>query len=176
MLQVKIPRTWTGRNRDGYALLIRRIMPSEGFSFLQGRFFRPGRRVDLAELWPTPDYPIVPLVVEFAGRIRPDDGRRPFPDLHVLWRYNAQRNDWEERIRFIDSGPQWLYDLREILRDEMRRPPIDHAGLAHEAITRVLRVMEGELGELEDEGRLAALAGLYDHVTSRLCRAEPARP
>jgi hypothetical protein len=66
---VKIPRT-SARSATGIcAKLLYRVDPNSlnGYGF-EGAYMRPGRTIDESALWPTKQYPKIPVLLEYAGR------------------------------------------------------------------------------------------------------------
>jgi hypothetical protein len=170
---IPIPRSG-GRREATYAQLILRIRRS---GLIDGRFFRAGARVEETELWPAPGYPEVPLLLEFAGSDRAGRGHTRSADIHLLWRYDRARREFDEVARVRSHGAEWFHHLEPIVRRHMIRPPVNHAEEARGASARVLAALEGELDRLEDEGRDSAIALLYNQVAARFAAsvAENAR-
>ena len=64
---VRIPRSASRRGAIGAARLIRRIDDRKHGPFrLVGKFLRPGRLIPECELWPDPDWPAVPILLEIT--------------------------------------------------------------------------------------------------------------
>jgi hypothetical protein len=169
---IHLPRSAPGgRGEPTYAQLILRLRRSE---FIDGPFFRTGARVEETALWPSPAYPEVPLLLEFAGRDRGEGrnarGHNRAPDIHLLWRYDRARREFDEIASARSYGAEWFHHLAPIIRRHIIRPPANHAEAekaARGASARVLAALEGELDQLEDEGRDSAIALLYDQVAAR---------
>jgi len=140
----------------------------------EGKFFRTGSRVELADLHPTDEYPLVPLLIEYAGNDRTGRGHRRSNDIHVLWRFDAARSDWDEIARVLSQGPEWVSHLAPIARREMEtgQPVIAFVEVAGAVTARVLAVLDSELGNLEAEAAMRVMSFLYDQFTARLM-AEP---
>lgn len=160
---VSIPRSG-GRREATYAQLVLRVRRS---GLIDGRFFRTGAQVEESALRPSPAYPEVPLLVEFAGSDGTGWGHNRSPDIHLLWRYDYLRHGFDEIARVRSHGAEWLFHLEPIIRRHIHRPPVDYTSEAREAAARVLAALEGELDQLEDESRARALAVLYNQVTAR---------
>lgn len=144
-------------------------MPTRpGIHFFEGRFFRCGALVDECDLRPTPDYPLVPLLLEFAGNDRTGRGHNRSNDIHVLWRFNAASDDFEELARVFSQGPEWFFGLVPIVKRELHAPPVKYVELAGAVSSRVLAMLDGELEPLGDEGRARVMSFLYDQFTARL--------
>jgi hypothetical protein len=160
----------------GYALLVRRL-PKRGAIF-PGRFFRAGSRVEETELRPSAAWPEIPLLIEFAGNDGAGHGWNRAPDVHILWRYDRGRREFEEIARVRSHGAEWFHHLAPIVDREIRRPDPDHVEEARAASLRLVAALDLELDELADEGQRRALAMLYDQVAARLAQsiASEARP
>lgn len=180
-MQIRIPRTTldgpSGRAPAGYALLIQRL-PRRGV-IIPGRLFRAGALVDQSELWPTRSYPLVPLLVEFAGTDglaangKPARGHNRARDVRVLWRFDRDSKSgepgaWDEIARVTSEGSHWYADLAPIVERELVAPAIDGMIEAREAAGRLAALIDGALDELTDEGRERAIALLYDRAAARL--------
>lgn len=162
---ITIPRSAPGgRPEPTYAQLILRVRRS---GLIDGRFFRTGQRVDESALWPAPAYPEVPLLLEFAGSERTGRGHSRSPDIHLLWRYDSTRREFDEIARVRSDGAEWLHHLEPIVRRHIRRPAASPVSDAREASRRVIAALEGELDLLEDEAHERALALLYNQVAAR---------
>lgn len=168
-VRVRIPHSAPTRSEKTYAQLIRRVSPDPRLAILEGAWFKTGAAVDAAELWPSPDYPLVPLLLEYAGTDRSGRGHNRSRDLHILWRYDATAGEFTELARVLSRGAEWFEHLAPIVRAEIRRAPVNNEERAGYAVTRVMEVLDGELCELESAGRTAALARIYTQVSARLC-------
>jgi hypothetical protein len=163
---VSIPRSNPSRSERTYALLVRSAR-RDVYPF-EGRFFRCGARVNEAALRPTPAFPEVPLLIEFAGTDRSGWGHNRSNDIHVLWRYDRRRGLFREVARTKSRGPEWRVDLQAVLERELVAPDLDFAELATEATTRILKVLDRELAELPGDGRVRAMSFLHDEIAARL--------
>ncbi len=162
-MRVSIPRTAPRRAERTYALLI--LRPSPRLKIFEGVFLRTGSVIEQAALRPTPHYPEIPLLIEFAGRDGGGRGHNRSRDIHVLWRFVA--GEWEEIARILSQGSEWFDHLAPIVRRELVRPAVDHVAEARAASGRLAALIDGELSQLTEEGRERALAFLYDQVAAR---------
>lgn len=169
-MEVRIPRTATDRREITHARLLRRTPQRYWFSrFDRSVYLKPGSLVDESELRPTPDFPKVPLVLEYAGRERGLGPNRRGKEIHVLWRYDPATHDWAEIARVLSEGPEWFYRLQPIIRRELMTHVQATCVAEARAVTdRVLELLDGELSVLEEEGRERAMCFLYDQLTARL--------
>ncbi len=154
-----------------WAQLIRRVKSRPGLLVFDGRWFRTGRAVEESELRPSPDYPAVPVLLEYAGSDGSGRGHRRSRDVHILWRYDPGSHEWLELARALSTGAEWVGYLAPIVRDALRRPPAEEAEEARRATERVMAVLDDELDALAGEHRSHALAFLYDHFAARLASA-----
>jgi len=179
MAPVRIPRTSESRRERTYAQLVLRVTRVNGRADFEGPLFRCGADIDEAALHPTPEYPEIPLLIEFAGQDRAGRlhrradgyGGRQYRYLHLLWSWNAKRGDWEEVARIVSEGAEWLHDLAPIVRRLIASPPRRFVEVAGDATARILATLDGELAVLEDEGRERVMAFLYDQFTARFVGA-----
>ena len=169
---IRIPRTAESRRARTYAQLVLRVTTLRGRPSFEGIFFRCGAAVEEAALRPTPEYPEIPLLIEYAGNDRTGRGHRRSNDIHILWRWNPARREWDEIARMLSQGPEWLHDLAPVVRRRVASPPRRFVELAGDATARVLATLDGELAVLEDEGRERVMAFLYDQFTARFVAPE----
>jgi hypothetical protein len=162
-MRVSIPRTAPRRAERTYALLV--LRPSPRRKLFEGVFLRTGSLVDEAALRPSPHYPEIPLLIEFAGNDGSGRGHNRSRDIHVLWRFIG--GAWEEIARTLSQGSEWFDHLAPIVRRELVRPAVDHVAEARAAAGRLAALIDGELSQLAEEGRERALAFLYDQVAAR---------
>lgn len=174
---VRIPHSAPSRGARTWALLVRRISPrsSRGLRIFEGTHLKTGSQIDDAALRPTERYPLVPLLIEWAGstgrdaRGRPAWGHSRALHLHILWRYNARVSNWQEVARTATEGADWFLTFEPIVRRELVRPLANYVEEARAASERLIVTIDRELHELDaDEARERVLAFLYDQVTARL--------
>jgi hypothetical protein len=163
-----IPRTAPRRGERTYALLVLRQSPR--LKIFEGVLLKTGRAVEESALRPTPHYPEIPLLIEFAGNDGSGRGHNRSRDIHILWRYAG--GEWEEIARSLSQGSEWFDHLAPIVRRELVRPTgVDHVGEARAAAGRLAALIDGELSQLAEEGRERALAFLYDQVAARFAES-----
>lgn len=169
---VRLPRTPNSHGLS-YAILIRRVHPHRTMGdVFEGRRVRPGANLTAAELWPTPDYPEVPLLLEYAASDRSGSGhRRRSHHLYLLWEFLQDANEWRELARANAEALEWIEVLRPAamrhLKDARRE---SEAALAEMATARILTVLELELDVLADAERRNFLGMVYEQFTARLVR------
>jgi hypothetical protein len=173
MMLIRIPRTAKSRGERTYAQLILRVPRRPRIRIFEGRvFFRCGVNVERDALRPNEAYPATPLLLEYAGNDRTGRGHNRSNDIHVLWRFNAQRGEFDEIARAVSQGPEWFYHLAPIALREIEKnaapTPIDFVQVAAAVTSRVLAILDTELDSLEDEGRDRVMSFLYDQFTARL--------
>lgn len=169
---VQIPRT-ARRHAKTWTLLIRRIS-RDGIP--EGTHFRPGAIVEEEDLRPTPEWPAVPLLIEFAGTTGVDAegraarGHNRSLDVHILWRFGS--GGWFELARSESAGAEWRDHFADLIARELARfradNPLDHVAAARAVTGRICAAIDLELGQLEEEGRRQAVSFLYDQIASRL--------
>src|SRR5277367_1081440 len=107
-----------------------------------GPFFKCGKLIDESALWPSNHFPVVPLLLEYAGSDHSGHGHNRSRDIHVLWRYVRDRQKWEEIARVTADGADWFHHLAPIVEREMVRPEVDHVAEARAASGRVEALMD----------------------------------
>jgi hypothetical protein len=147
------------------------LRPVRRAPFFAGSLLRAGAFVEESALWPTPDYPLVPLLIEYAGPDGPGRGHNRSPAVYVLWRYVPPRQEFEEVARVRSHGAEWVHDLRPIVERELVRPAIDHNARGRATAAQLAALIDGALDDLEDEGRESALAALYNQVAARFAES-----
>jgi hypothetical protein len=178
-MPVRLPRSALRRNARTYALLILRPSRSRALRLFEGKVFKSGIWIPDDALWPTPHFPRVPLLMEYAGTSglaasgKPARGHNRARDVRVLWRYAG--SEWQEIARCETEGSEWYEYMLPIVRIELARPEsrpgVDHVGEARSAAGRLAALIDGELAQLAGEGREAALGFLYDEVALRCAEA-----
>ena len=173
MPTVRIPRSCSRRGEANYARLICRVFPRRPFwSFLEGKYFRCGAMIEREQLWPTTDYPPEPLLLEHAGNDRSGWRRQPSREIHVLWRYDLDSEEWVEIARYSSViGQDLMEALRPLMLRHMSRVRPANPCAAPEAVSRVLQVLDYELDLLEAGDHRTFMGILYDRFISRLVEA-----
>lgn len=152
-------------------MLVLRAFPRASVCAFEGTLQRTGSRVPEASLWPTPEYPETPLLIEYAGHDRSGRGHRRSNDLHVLWRYDPELGIWIELARVWSQGPEWYHHLLPIVLAQLRASCQNDVEIAGKATERVLHVLDRELAVLPIDGRDRAMSFLYDAFTARFMSA-----
>jgi hypothetical protein len=171
---IRIPCTSLSRKEKTYAQLVLRATRSGLRRFEGGVYFRCGSTVEESALHPE-GYPETPLIIEYAGsdraggmHYRPNGyGRKVYRDIHILWRFDAARGEWDQLARVLSQGPEWVDDIAAIVRREIAAPPVNFVEASRHVATCVLELLDRELSELEEEGRGRAMSFLYDQFTAR---------
>lgn len=151
-----------------FATLLLRVYPRRSVAAFEGKRLKPGALIDEAELWPTPDYPSTPVLLEYAGNDHSGWGHRPSNDIYLLWRYDRERGRWTELARHTGQGAEWQESFKTIAFREIARDtqPIDAAAAA--AVSgRVLGVLDSELELLGSADRLLVMNYVYQEFSAR---------
>lgn len=168
MSRVHIPKTSLSRNALTYAKLLCRVCPRRTFDAFEGALLRPGALIDEAALWPTPEYPAIPILLEYAGNDQSGRGHRRSNDIYLLWRYDAAAGAWRELIRCTSQGADWIEQMKPIALREIARSaePID-ARHAADVSGRVLGVLDQALERLGSDERHLVMAFVYQAFSAR---------
>jgi hypothetical protein len=131
---------------------------------------RPGSLVTDAELWPSAEFPRIPLLLEAA--LVPRDqaaARRRLEPLYVLWRYDQQRNAWSEIGRAKSESWHWALELRGLAVRAMA----DSRALIRVRINltkvqqRIAAALDRELKSLDFAETRSVLGILHDQLAWR---------
>jgi hypothetical protein len=185
MSMIRIPSS-ASRSYKGegcvWAKLLKRVDPraSDGFGF-EGKYFKCGSFVDAEALWPTPDYPITPILLESAGITgftekgeRARGNARRSEVLFILWRFNLKTREWEEIARAKSDSATWAVEFTPIAMRAIQ-PPLP----AIPANTPDLRLLSEQmcnytltqLERLPPEQRPIIVAALHDQLAVWLSEA-----
>lgn len=169
--KVRIPRSAKRRGEQCWAKLLRRVNPRlcSPLAF-EGVLLRCGQDVNEADLWPAPDYPLVPLLLEHAGIADPGWGHKRSRQLYILWRYD--RDAWSEVARASSADAGWVCDLlpaaRRAIDQQGALSEIDCSG----AVNLLLTMLDEHLGRRDDRERRQLLDLLYNGVLHRMAEGE----
>lgn len=165
---VAIPRSSPRAARGCFTKLLYSVDPdaTHGFGF-HGTLLRPGARLTVEALRPTPEYPEIPLLLEYGSV--PVPGDRLWAQLYILWRFEVQTHSWRELARTTATAWEWAYELRPIAVRALARvaisTPLDHAAIAG----RLSVLLDVELGALAPADRVRVLSVLHDELAGRVC-------
>lgn len=123
--------------------------------------------MDEGELWPGPEWPEMPVLLECAGEDGSGWGHQRSPSTYILWVWES--GEWREVARAASVGREWTWDLEQAARRALgqgkRRPPeIDPAAVRE----RVARVLEAELEGLDQAGQAEVLSAVHDELAARI--------
>lgn len=167
-MRVAIPKSCVSRGERSYARLIRGVKRSASGLAFEGKLLRCGDLVEESELRPDEDYPVVPLLLEFAGRDVVGRGHNRSSWLYVLWRYEVYAHTWREVARASAVGAEWVENFRAMALIEMSRKRAEPVDVATRVSGRVLVMLDSEMDSLADDERLLAMSLIYEQVTARL--------
>jgi hypothetical protein len=160
--------------RDKFAKLLSHVDPEaeHGFGF-EGKFYRPGTTLTDAEIRPGPEYPAIPIVLEFmTGAVHGIAGHRRAESIYILWRYDPLIDNWREIGRAVSFSWEWAVVLRPLAVQAMRDARGGNLELMPDfpAIAgRIASFLDSELKSVEAEHRLKLLGVLHDQFGTRLC-------
>lgn len=157
-----------------FAKLLRSVDPEahQALGF-EGKFLRPGSTIAQSDLWPDPQYPEVPLLLEsFPGPAYGIRGHRRCDSIYVLWRWDAASRSWGELGRTSSKAWEWAMELRPLALRALRASKRlqEPAGADVIAIAeRISGAMDSELRLLDRSDRSRVLSVLYNHLAARMC-------
>ncbi len=102
--------------------------------------------------------------MEFVGSDGTGRGHNRSRDLHVLWRYDRDRQEWEEVTRILSHGSEWFDYLAPIVGLQTVWGEIDDVGEARAATSRLCALIDGAFAQLTDAGRAIAASVLVDEL------------
>lgn len=166
---VKIPRMASRSEQFAYAKLLCKVDPraTDGLGF-EGVLLRPGRTIEESELWPTPKYPKVPVLLEYAGKRIVEaygESKALRMGLYLIWRY--ERPAWIQIARAHASGTEWAIQLRSVA--------ISQIALSNGAAVDVLPSLDAiaervrhEFESLEVRDRCRLIGLMHDYFAAQL--------
>jgi len=178
---VRIPRTSTRASQRFYSKLLTRVDPSArtGFGF-EGTIVRPGSTVPWSALWPTPEHPRIPILLEYAGTAdaTPERGhrRRRQPDIYVLWRFDPEAKTWSELGRSASLSWTWALELRPLAiraLEESRGKAVEVFSGLEKVLERIRHVLDQQIQQLPPPDRFRAVAAMHDEFFVRFARFVP---
>jgi hypothetical protein len=165
---VKIPRTAARASQRIFAKLLTRVDPDARWgSGFEGTVVKPGDQLPLTALWPTPEHPRIPVLLECAGAAHPrkGPGRQKDEDIYLLWRFDVERSEWREIARASSTSWDWAIDLRQIatrlLEESRGADAVVYPGL-EQWIDRMRAALGAELKQLAPPDRFRAVAATHD--------------
>ena len=167
---VWLPRSAERRGATNFLKLLCRINAyvRSGFDFL-GRLLRPGARIPESDLWPSPEYPRVPLVLEGVQLDFSGHGHNRNAATFILWRYDRDTQQWIEAARSSAPGARWVHDLAPIARRLLGDTRVWPDPAPAEICERFATILEGELAAVTHQVRIEVLSRLHDHCAGRIC-------
>jgi hypothetical protein len=154
----------------GYAKLLLRVYPrrANGLDRFDGQLLKPGAVIEHSALWPTTEYPPVPLLLEYAGSDHSGRGHNRAKSIYILWRYELVRTEWVEVARAVSDNDDWHTHLVPIAFAEINRgtPPRD-AKYAAAVCGRILGALDSELDRLTIDDRDMVMHFVYEQFTAR---------
>lgn len=166
---IRLPAGSGVRSRHGYLKLLSRVDPEaqNGFGF-EGCLLRLGAIITPAELRPTPDYPEIPVLLEYSTAPSHAAGaRRRSDSLYVLWRW--QDGAWCELGRAASASWEWAVDLRPLaIRALAQEKAVEAAPDLPAIAHHIAGFLDEQLKILKPPDRARLLGILHDQFASRL--------
>jgi hypothetical protein len=170
---IRLPRSASRRNALEGAQLIRRIVRGRRGAFrIDGWWLKPGKVVSEQSLWPGPDWPSVPHLLEIFPSVSSVGGHGGSRIDVVLWRWIKAQHEWRDvcALRGQDSAA-WMNELEPILARSLERARAHIAPPDMRAVAkRIVDTLDQELRELggPDE-REALFTELWVQLGYRVC-------
>ena len=166
---VRLPRSAKSRRDLSFAILIHRIFPQRtmGDAF-EGQRLKPGATIAEACLWPTPEWPERPILLEYCGSDRSGAGHHRSFHQYALWRYDPDVPEWVELATSSAVGIEWVDALKPIALRYLADTNTAPASGAADVTSRVLCLLDSELEPLQEQGRQGVLGMLLEQLMARL--------
>jgi hypothetical protein len=132
-------------------------------------YFRAGKSIPLAALWPSAEAPRIPVLVECTLSPRATAGVCPYKGelLYILWRYQDQ--EWIEVARCFSLDAEWWVTLHPIIVRELARSGAEPKPVDVRAMTqRAAEYLDAQLADLTAAERAAMLIRLHDLLAGRI--------
>lgn len=169
--KIRLPRSAKTRRDLTFAILIHRVLPQRAMGdAFEGLRLRPGAHIDESRLWPEPDYPKNPLLVEYAGSDRAGTGHRRSAQTYILWRYDVAAGAWVELVRCAAVSTEWVETLKAVALRHLTGTEPDNPTAVADATSRVLCLLEAELEPLESGERSRLIGLLWEQFSARILR------
>jgi len=165
---VRIPRSRLTRRDTTYAKLLLRVYPRRTMAnAFEGVLLKPGSLIDETALWPEPEYPSTPLLLEYAGNDHTGRGHRRSNDIYLLWKYDRERG-WVELVRCTSQGADWIEHMKAIALLELRRDIVPADAWSAASISAlVLAALDKHLELLDPLERHLAMSFVYQEFSAR---------
>lgn len=170
---ISIPRSAKDRRELCYTKLLCRVHADRILAHaFEGRFLKPGSRVEYAALWPDTKYPASPILFEFAGRERSGllkHQKSRF--IHVLWRFDLTELVWIEIARTVSEGQEWVPHIMAIALRELGAPPPPDPRLAATLAGGFLSRLDSEVQLLAADERGLVWSFVYEQLAARMAES-----
>lgn len=169
-LYVRLPRTATRKNAPSFALLLERVEPKASSPVdFYGRHLKPGQTIEEHELWPTENYPAIPVLLETCQIVFTGRGHNRNPYERVLWIYQVRKREWRQVAHVSAHRPEeWIPVLLPVLLRLVKPAITPPEPDLHSAARRIAAVVEGELlGVPDNTRRIHLLQHAYDYLSQR---------
>lgn len=171
---VRLPCSSPRNAREKFCKLLSYVDPEAEHAFgFEGCFLRPGATVTEAELRPSREFPVDPILLEYVkGPAYGPAGRRRSDSIYILWRYDRENDTWRELGRAVSHAWEWAMELRPLAVRALREARGGQLQLVQDlpAITqRIAVLLDRELKRLEPPERRKVLGVLHDQFAMRMC-------
>ena len=164
---IRLPRTANRRGAICFAQVITgfEARPVNGFGF-EGRRYAAGAAITEEELHAGGARdPVLFECTEKVGDF-PNDKRRKWEGLYILWRYRRETRRWEEIARVSGQPAQARWELQPIARRELAGKTLRIAPSAEQVADRIRDSLDKELSQLDVSQRGTVLVILSNLVNS----------
>jgi hypothetical protein len=149
---VRLPRSATRRNAPSWAWLLERVDPHATTALdFYGRIMTPGAIINEIELWPTENYPAVPILLECCQIVFSGRGHHKNPLEHIIWIYSQKKREWRQIAHVSAHRPEeWIPPIAAVAAKYVHPRVIPPTPDLHQAARRIASVIELELFSLPD--------------------------
>lgn len=165
-----MPRTATRKKAPSFGKLLERIEPhAESAYDFYGKLIPPGKTIEEHELWPTSNYPAIPVYLETCQICFEGKGHRRNPYEYILWIWQVRNQAWRQVARVSAHRPEeWIAVLLPValrlVTPKVEPPEPD----LRDAARRIASLVEYELFGVVDNRRRAHLLQLtHDYLCQR---------
>jgi hypothetical protein len=159
---VRLPRTATRSKAPSYATLLEKVDPHATSPHdFYGKYMRPGATVEERELWPTENYPAIPVLLEECQIVFTGRGHNRNPMEYLLWIYQVSKSEWRQVAHVSAHHPEeWISSLLPVLLRLVKPAVAPPEPDLHNAACRIAGTVTTELHGLSNNSQRSQLLQL----------------